>query len=253
MSVTYHINRIIRLLGGKKRPHTTGILLAAGLGTRMQTKDGKTKQLLPLRGVPILVHAARAFEKCPYIDDIVVVCRAEELNTVRGMMADYRITKFRAACIGGATRQESALRGFEAADGPRLGCVAIHDAARCLVTPKIIADVVSTAYAGGAAAAGTRVHDTVKKTDGNGYVTGTVDRDDLWFAATPQAFFANIYRAAAYTARDAKFRATDDVMLCERIGQAVKMVDCGDENFKITTGQDLVRAELVLRARESRT
>lgn len=251
MSKTYRICRILRFVGFKRRPRTAAVILAGGTGSRMKSKDGQTKQMMELLGVPVLVHTARAFDACPYIDDLYVVGRPEELDRVQELMKTYRIRKFRAAVPGGATRQQSALRGFEAADGPKLGFVAIHDAARCLVTTDQISDVVAAAYAYRAAAAATRVHDTVKQANGDGFVTGTLDRSTLWFAQTPQVFRSDLYRAAAYTALDARFTATDDMMLCERIGQTVKLIDCGDENFKITTRQDFLRAERVLREREN--
>lgn len=253
MYKTYRLCRVIRRLFGKKRPSTTAILLAGGVGSRMQREDGQTKQMLPLCGVPVLAHTARAFEACPYIDDVIIVTREEELPAVRRMMREYGISKFRLAVKGGDTRQASALAGFETIDGEHCRFVAIHDAARCLITPGQISDVVAEAYATGAAAAACRVHDAVKRADAKGYVAETVDREALWFAQTPQVFSATLYRAAAYTAKAATFAATDDVMLCERIGQAVRLIDCGDENFKITTNADLLRAEAVLRARGGQT
>lgn len=251
MSKTYHICRILRLLGRKKRPRTAAILLAGGTGSRMQS-DGVTKQLMLIGGVPLLVHTARAFEECPYIDDIIVVARREELETVRDLMAEHGIRKCRRIVPGGKTRQLSAIAGFEAIDGERTEYVAIHDAARCLITPAQIADVVASAYATRAAAAACRVFDTVKRANAEGFVTETVDREALWLAQTPQVFSATLYRAAAYTAMQAKFAATDDMMLCERIGQTVKLIDCGTENFKVTTPGDILRAEVILKMREEK-
>lgn len=250
MKFTYRLSRAIRFLTGRRRPRTAAILLAGGSSTRMQSEDGKTKQLMLLCGLPVLVHSARAFDACPYIDDILVVARREELATVEELMKTHGIRKYRKSVAGGETRQLSALAGFEALDGEKTRYVAIHDAARCLVTPEQIADVVAAAHAERAAAAATRATDTVKRASPAGYVIDTIDRATLWLAQTPQAFSADLYRAAAYTAIKADFKATDDMMLCERIGQTVKLIDCGSENFKITTPPDLLRAEAVLRSRE---
>ena len=249
MKKIYRICRILRFLTGKRRPYTAAILLAGGTGSRMQSVDGTTKQLMQLEDAPVLIHAARALDACPYIDDIVVVARKEELHTVDGLMHTYGICKYRKVVPGGETRQYSALAGFEATDGEKVRYVAIHDAARCMVTPDMIADVVAAAYACGGATAACRVTDTVKRATPDGYVKETLDRETLWAAQTPQVFSADLYRAAAYTAVKAGFSATDDVMLCERIGQAVKLVDCGSENFKITTAPDLLRAAQILRRR----
>lgn len=248
MSKTYHICRILRLISRRKRPRTTAILLAGGVGSRMQS-TGETKQLMLVCGLPLIVHTALAFEQCPYIDDIVVVARREELKTVYDLMEQHGIRKCRRVVLGGKTRQLSAIAGFEAIDGEKTKFVAIHDAARCLITPGQIADVVAAAYAERAASAACRVFDTVKKANAAGYVTETVDREALWLAQTPQVFDATLYRAAAYTAMQAKFVATDDMMLCERIGQTVKLIDCGTDNFKVTTPGDLLRAAAVLQGR----
>lgn len=249
---TYRICRVLRLLSGKRRPYTAALILAGGCGSRMARADGVTKQMLPVGGVPVLLRSVRAFDACPYIDEIVVVARKEEAEAVRLMMRENGVRKFREVVPGGKTRQDSALRGFEAIDRERLGFVAIHDAARCLIRPDVIADVVAAAYANRAAAAAVRVYDTVKRASADGYVEKTIARDRLWLAATPQVFSANLYRAAAYSAQKDGFLATDDMMLCERIGQAVKLVDCGDDNFKLTTPGDVVRAEAVLRMRGER-
>ena len=252
MKITYPICRAIRVLTGKHRPYTTAILLAGGVGSRMSRTDGKTKQMLPVCGVPMLVHTVRAFSDCSYIDDIVIVAREEELSLVREMMETYDIAKIRCVVPGGGTRQESALAGFEAIDAKKCRFVAIHDAARCLIRPEQIADVVSAAYAHGAAAAACRIYDTVKRANSKGEILETINRDALWRAQTPQVFDATLYRAAAYTAKAAGFVATDDTMLCERIRQTVRLVDCGTENIKITVEEDLWLAEATLRRRKEK-
>lgn len=249
MSKTYRICRMIRLISRKKRPRTAAILLAGGIGSRMGGQDGETKQLLLLAGEPVLVHTARAFERCPYIDDIIVVARREELATVRALLRADGIKKLRTVVAGGDTRQASALRGFEAIDGEKTAFVAIHDVARCLITAEQISDVVAAAYASRAASAACRVHDTVKRANSSGEVLETLDRDSIWLAQTPQVFSATLYRAAAYTAKAEGFAATDDMMLCEHIGQTVKLIDCGPDNFKLTTKEDLPRATAVLEQR----
>ncbi len=252
MKITYPICRAIRALTGKRRPYTTAILLAGGIGSRMTRADGKTKQLIPICGVPMLVHAVRAFSDCSYIDDIVIVAREEELSLVREMMETYGVAKIRRITAGGETRQESSLAGFEAIDAEKCRFVAIHDAARCLIRPEQIADVVSAAYAHGAAAAACRIYDTVKRANSKGEVLQTLNREELWRAQTPQVFDATLYRAAAYTAKAAGFAATDDTMLCERLGQTVRLVDCGAENIKVTVEEDLWLAEATLRQREEK-
>jgi 2-C-methyl-D-erythritol 4-phosphate cytidylyltransferase len=251
MSKTFHACRALRWLTGRKTPHTTAILLAGGSGVRMG-EGGVTKQMLLLGGTPVVLHTLRAFESCPYIHEIVLVAKRDELDAMRALCEVFAVKKLRAIVAGGSTRQLSALAGFEAIDGKKTKYVAIHDVARCLVTPDMIADVVATAYAEKAAIAACRVTDTVKRAGAGGYIAKTEDRDTLWCAQTPQVFSADLYCAAAYTAMQAKFAATDDAMLCERIGQRVKLVDCGRENIKLTTPADIPAAEAILAARRAK-
>ena len=250
MSVTHRIARIISAITGKK-DRTAAVLLAGGVGSRMQSENGTTKQLMLLHGEPVILHTVRAFEACPYIHEIVVVSRHEEIDRVRAILTDARIRKLRCIVEGGETRLDSAARGFEAISD-EVNFVAVHDVARCMVTPDMISDVVASAYETKAASAAYRVTDTVKIADRGGYVKETPDRNTLWAATTPQVFYADLYRAALCMAEKDGLRATDDNMMIEHVGHRVKLIDCGSENLKITTKADLIMAEVILRLREAK-
>lgn len=246
-SLTYRLASALRFFRHAPRPRTAAIILSGGSGTRLGGEI--PKQFLPVGGIPILVRSVIAFESSPYIDEIVIVSRRQDIEKTKALCAEYGLRKVIAVVKGADTRQGSALSGF-AAIGKKTEFVAIHDAARCMIEPEAIADVVAEAYACRAASAGYRVKDTIKETDACGNVLRTVDRERLYAAATPQVFDARLYRAAAYSALRAGVSVTDDNALCERIGQTVRMIDCGDENFKITTRTDLEHAELIFAARE---
>ena len=129
--------------------------------------------------------------------------------------------------------------------------VAIHDGARCLVTSEMIENVCREAYIYRAATAANRVSDTVKRTEKGGFVEETLDRNRIWLAQTPQVFDSNLYRAAAYTAMESGFIGTDDCSLVENIDfKAIRLVECGRENIKITTPNDLLLARAILSARK---
>lgn len=251
MSVTYPMTGLLRLLCGKRRPRTAAVILAGGNGTRMRSEGGVAKQYLLLCGIPVIVRSMLAFENCPYIDEIVAVCGKGEESAVSALAASYGIKKLACVVTGGATRQDSARHGLEAVSS-KMKYIAVHDAARCLVTPDMIADVVSAAYANRAASAGCPATDTLKKVNENGYITGTVDRSSVFAAQTPQVFDIRLYRAATYTAQKNKTVVTDDNMLMEAIGQTVKMVDTGKENMKLTTPEDLVIAEAIIENRNKK-
>ncbi|MBP3436856.1 MAG: 2-C-methyl-D-erythritol 4-phosphate cytidylyltransferase [Clostridia bacterium] len=248
MGLTYQISRILRTLNGKIRPKTAAVVLAGGVGARMQCTE-TTKQLLTLCGVPVVVRSVMAFDSSPYIDEIVVVVRQEEKKMIEDLLRKHQVKKVSKIVLGGETRQQSAEKGLDAVS-PAIKYIAIHDAARCLITPKMIDKVVSAAYGTRAASAGTPASDTVKEVDKNGFVTKTPERATVWLAQTPQVFQISLYRVAVEMAKKDSFAVTDDNMLVERLGQAVKMVDCGKENIKLTVPQDLLFAEAILQSRE---
>ena len=236
----------LRLKAAFHRPKTAAVILAGGQGTRMGTDT--TKQLLMLDGKPVLVHTLLAFEKCKMIDELVMVVRPSEKEIIALWCKEYGIQKCRTLVTGGDTRQMSAENGV-AAVSSGISYVAIHDAARCLITPEQITRVVLWAYAYHAASAVTTVVDTVKTVNARDFITETIDRKKIRLAATPQVFHLPYYQAAVKLAEEKGVSVTDDNALMELIGQRVKAVDTGYENFKITHPEDILRAETILRKR----
>jgi 2-C-methyl-D-erythritol 4-phosphate cytidylyltransferase len=133
--------------------------------------------------------------------------------------------------------------------------VAIHDGARCLITPEDIDRVVSEAAKHGAATAAAKGIDTVKLGTANGFIEKTLDRNHVWMAQTPQVFRTNVYHAALAIAERDGITVTDDCSLAEHIEHPVRLVECSRDNIKLTTKDDIARAEAILRARteEDRT
>lgn len=251
MGIASGIVKALRLLTGRERPKTAAVILAAGLGTRMGAAVKNKKQFLSIEGIPVFIRSLLAFDACEVIDELVLVIGREDLRPVKRALASYTIKKPLRVVYGGAVRQESARRGFEAlSKGMRF--VAIHDAARCLITPEAIRSVVLAAHASRAASAACRSTDTLKRVNADGFVLETVDREEIFRAQTPQVFACDLYRTATYVAREQGAVVTDDNMLVERLGQTVKMVDVGPENIKITTPEDLYFAKAVLQMQRDR-
>ncbi len=223
---------------------TTAIILAAGTSERFSGGTGEKKQFLPVLGIPAVLRSALAFEECTDVKQIIVVTGEDDIEKMKSLLAG-KITKLSDVTAGGATRLDSANAGLLLAD-PKSKFIAVHDAARCLVTVDMIKKVISEAVRYGAAAAATPASDTVKITDGGRTVVETPDRDRIWLAATPQIFAANLYRVAVYTALRDGISVTDDCSAVERIGAKVKLVDCGRENIKITYPVDAAIAEAIL-------
>ncbi len=240
----------LRASAGKLKSRTTAAIIVAG-GSGVRLGGNTPKQFLDLCGMPVVVHAMRAYEESEYIDQIYVVARAEDIKDgVYDTYAEkFSITKYKKCVVGGNTRQESVLKGIEALSDD-VKFVAIADGVRPLTTPELINEVCLTAYRYSAASAGCPAVDTIKTVDNHKFVTSTVERTSSWQAATPQAFSLPLYRAAIYSALDIGFECTDDNSLVERLERRVKMIDCGRYNIKITEKLDLMIAETILSARE---
>lgn len=232
---------------GKGKRFTAAVVLAAGCGSRMNSD--KTKQWIEIGGIPMVVRTLSVFQECPVIDEIIVCARADELEMYDGFVMKYGMTKLKKVIAGGDTRQQSALIGFKAISDEAT-MVAIHDAARCLVTSEMIVETVRAAELHGAACAAKRATDTVKQTDEKGFISATIDRNSIWFAQTPQVFSVDSYRASAYTAIKDGFCVTDDASLLEHCSFKVAAVDCGSENIKVTDKTDVLLAEAILKRRD---
>ncbi len=243
------VANLFRSIAGKptKPARTAAVILAAGSSTRM---GGETpKQLIELCGKPIMIHSLLAFENADHISDIVLVTPKGQEDYYLELAQKHGISKIRAAVSGGDTRNQSALKGFEQLD-EEVKYVAVHDAARCLVTPEIIDRVCTAAVKHKAATAATKCTDTVKISKNGRFIEYTENRDHVWLAQTPQVFLCDLYRAAAYVAQKTGFDPTDDNSLAENVKHRVKLVECGKNNMKITTAEDLAVAKAILDLRQ---
>lgn len=218
------------------------ILLAGGSGSRMNI--GITKQRLSLRGKSMLYRTLSLFEACESVTDIVLVVREDELDFAKNE-ADGIFTKLRRITAGGATRAKSAKNGFLSIDFP-CDFVAVHDVARCLITPDMITKVVLDAAKFGAATASSLVVDTVKRVDKNGFILATENREELRLATTPQIFGYELYLRAMSEVNIDEANITDDNMLMEILGIPVYMTDLDGVNTKITHAKDIPYAEYFL-------
>ncbi len=219
-----------------------GIIVAAGRSERM---DGVDKIFTALMGRPLLVWSLAAFKECDAIERVVVVAAPNAVGRVRDLCAEWRFAKVTAVIAGGETRQDSVRAGLDAAEDAAI--VAIHDAARPLVTADLIERGVAIARETGAALCAIPARDTVKQVDGDPpVVRATHDRAHMWLAQTPQVFDRALLLDAHARATST---ATDDAALVEAAGHEVRVYEGAPSNFKITTQEDLITAEALLRER----
>ncbi len=231
----------------EKRKFVSAIILAAGSSSRMNSDT--TKQWLEIYGTPTVARSVIAFDNCPLIDEIIICVKEDEIPLYKDFKTRFAVSKPLLVIKGGNSRQSSALEGFKRISDSS-DFVAIHDAARCLITPEMISDVIRAAYKDGASCACCTSPDTVKISDENGYILSTPERKSIRLAQTPQVFKTEIYRVSAYKALSDGLAVTDDASMAEHAGFAVKLVDCGRENLKITEPSDVTIAEAILRKRD---
>lgn len=219
--------------------HVSAIIAAGGRGSRFG--GAQPKQLQPLAGVPILKRTVDAFLKGYAFDEVIVALPSELTANPPSYLDDVIVVE------GGERRQDSVANAFNAV-APSSQVIVIHDAARPLVTPALIERTIDAAVKHGAAIAALQARDTVKRGDASRVIRGTLPRDEIFLAQTPQAFRVGVLRDALAIASTAT-EATDEAMLAEAAGHHVHLVDGDPRNLKITTPDDLELAERLVGTR----
>lgn len=228
----------------QKVPHCSVVVVAAGSSERM----GADKLLMTLCAKPVIIRTLLAFQKNPLVDDIVVVTKREKIMDIADMVKLYEISKVTQVISGGATRMESALAGVSAVrKGAKL--IAIHDGARPLVTQELIERVVNAANEHMSAVPAICSTDTLKQIDENGVIVNSVDRDTVVRVQTPQVFDADIIKGALTKAVNDHLNLTDDCSAMDMMGVRTYVVEGDSGNIKLTTPDDLILAEAILKRR----
>jgi 2-C-methyl-D-erythritol 4-phosphate cytidylyltransferase len=226
----------------------SAIIPAAGVGVRMG--GGTPKQFLSLEGVPIYVHTLRKFVAAGMIDEIFLALRAEDMERAQKDIDREHFSKPVRVVPGGPTRQETVARALiHISTGTEL--VVVHDAVRPFIEIEMIHRVVETARKNGAAILGIPSVDTVKQVERQS-VLGTIPRDRIVLAQTPQAFRCGIIREAFARAAADGFLGTDEASLVERLGYPVSAIMGSDRNIKITKPSDLPLARLFIAQEQER-
>lgn len=228
---------------------TAALVPAAGKGERLGA--GTPKALREVGGTPLLVHAVRGLADSRAVDLIVVAAPVDNVDLVRSMLAALDLDSEIEVVAGGDTRQESVARALIGLPAD-VDIVLVHDAARALTPPELIASVVAAVQAGHQAVVpGLAVADTLKQVDREANVIATPDRATLRAVQTPQGFDRAVLQAAHAAVDPSEPAATDDAGLVERAGITVHVVPGHEEAFKVTRPIDLVLADAVLAKRRA--
>lgn len=229
---------------------TSAIIVAAGKGRRMGRDYNK--QYICLGDRPILAHTINVFEENKLIDEIILVVGKGEIEFVNeDIVKKYRFKKISNVVEGGAQRQDSVYNGLKAIDN-ECSIVLIHDGARPFVTNNIIEEGINIAKKVEACIVAVPVKDTIKVVNTDMYVAETPNRETLWSVQTPQIFKYKLLMNAYENLQHSQINVTDDAMLVESLGQRVKIINGSYENIKITTPEDLMLGEGILKDRARR-
>lgn len=225
------------------------IVLAAGKGSRMKSEI--EKQFLVLGDKPLLYYSLKTFEESSVINQVIIVTNSDRISYVKEeILARFRFKKVIAVIKGGKERYLSVWEGLKYLHNyEENGYVFIHDSARALVSEEILVRAYQGVMKFQACIVGMPTKDTVKIANDEGFVESTPKRSLVWNVQTPQVFTRDIVYEAYRLLIEAKIEdVTDDAMVVETmLRHPIKLIEGSYENFKITTPEDLVVAENLLR------
>ena len=211
----------------------SAIIAAAGKSSRMDLKSGESKQFIEIAGKPVIYRTLEIFNASPYICEIIISARGRDIGRIEEIAGAFN--KVKSITEGGGTRLESVAKAVKRVSHDA-AYIAVHDGARCFITPEDIEKVALRAFETGAASAGCKVTDTIKRVDSEGNIKESLERDFLRAVQTPQIFLKEWYLRALECA---DINSPDDCYIIESAGYKVVVVECSKYNLKVTDGQDL--------------
>lgn len=222
----------------------SAIIVAGGSSQRM----GFDKLFAEIAGEPVIAHSIRAFERATAVSEILIVAREQRHDEITKISSRGGFKKIRAILPGGERRQDSVRAGLDRVDR-NTNYVAVHDAARPLITPEQIERTFERCRVHGSATLAQPVNDTLKRADADLLVVGLVDRHQLYAMQTPQIFERKLIEDAYRSLYAENASVTDEVSAVERLGHKIALIVNNDFNFKITYPRDLPVADFILRER----
>jgi len=218
------------------------LVVAGGKGTRISSKT--PKQFLELNGLPVLMHTLLTFYRYSQDITVILVLPEDDLQTWQSLCARYKFTQPLILQKGGETRFQSVKKGLEKIEND--GLVAIHDGVRPLVSENIIATSFRLAAIHQSAIAAMPLKESIRMIDHDN--TKAVDRSKYRLIQTPQTFSVSLIKKAYEMQEDLSL--TDDASVAENSGHVISLFEGSYENVKITTTEDLIIAEALLKARQ---
>jgi 2-C-methyl-D-erythritol 4-phosphate cytidylyltransferase len=223
---------------------TVAIIVAAGKSIRL--KDRLPKQFLEIANKPILAHTVEKFERCDLVDEILMVVSEDYLGYCSTEIVDrFNFRKINKIISGGEARQDSVYNGLLAIPN-NTSIVLVHDGVRPFISVSKIGESINLCKEYKAVILALPVKETIKRVEDD-YVITTLNREKIWTVQTPQAFDYKLLLDAYQKAKEDGFVGTDDSSLVERIGVKIRVLEGEENNLKITTKEDLILAEQILK------
>ena len=222
------------------------IITAAGSGLRFsgQSKNNVPKQFLKIANSPIILFPLLAMQKCRAISGIFISSQNKYFDFLHNLASKNKITKLLGLVEGGATRFASVRNAFNQIDTAPNDLILIHDAARPNINAALVNSIIDEAKKHGEVIFGRRVLETVKR-EKNGFITETINRENLWTIQTPQVFRYKVLKNSYEKSRKNNF--TDESALVEAAGFKVKIIEGPAGNIKVTTPEDLKQLRKLMR------
>lgn len=225
---------------------TSLLIAAAGTGSRMLNKT--EKPFIPINNIPLVIHTIKAVKKINFIDEIILIVNPNKKDIWAKLLLEHNISENIKITEGGERRQDSVANGFNVIN-KKSDIVLIHDGARPFITEKLFTDGINHAANYGVSIPVTPVKPTIKKINSDGFVTETINRSEIVAVQTPQCFKYDILKKCL---TENKTDVTDEATLAESLGFVVKTYTGDNENIKITTPEDIMFAEQILKLREKK-
>ncbi len=221
---------------------TYAIIPAGGSGKR--TSQPLPKQFIKCAGKELIVYTLEVFQNCSAIDSIVVSVPYGYIELLQNLKMKHNLSKVDKIVIGGEERQNSVYNALSAIDAFQNDIIVVHDAARPLLSERLLLKAIAAADEYGSAATAIKARDTLLR--GEEFVEDYFDRSGVFYVQTPQVFKYGILSDSFKKASEEQFTGTDESMLVRRASYQVKIVEGEFINFKITTDEDITFFERVI-------
>ncbi|NJD23130.1 MAG: 2-C-methyl-D-erythritol 4-phosphate cytidylyltransferase [Melioribacter sp.] len=212
------------------------IIPSGGSGSRMNNL--LPKQYIRINGKEIIAYTLEVFQKCDLIDEIIISANKDYFDLLLTIKNNYSFSKISKIVEGGEERQHSVFNALKSINAKNDDLIVVHDAVRPLLSIGILTNAIDTTKRSGSAVVAVKAKDTLIK--GTDSVLSYIDRQDVYYAQTPQVFRYKILLEAMNKAEKENFIGTDESMLAYRAGHKVDIVSGSSLNFKITNEEDLL-------------